>query len=158
MLHKKSPAPITGNEALPSRKNHTRNDSPIKRIKKRIKKRLPPNGQFYLDAINGTSKFPDEQTVLIYVGIDKPWEYAKHAKEIGLAPPIVVDQYLQPKAYHWPVNGLKVRVICMVHMSEDFQDQFAMVLHEAGATEIQYCPFFGVAPLYNPPTKVVSYE
>ncbi len=158
MMHEKSPEPNTGTEALSDKNYHTRNSLKIKQIKKR----LPPNGRFYQDVLNGVSQFPDEPVVLIYIGKDKPWKYAKSAIELGLQPPIVVDAYINPEAYKWPVKGLKVRVLEREPVADDIQEKLAQAFHDAGAVEIQFSPFggyIGVASfLSNPRHKVVRYE
>jgi len=163
MLHKKSPLTISDNETLSNKSNLTRNTLEIKCIGRR----LPPNGQFYMDVLRGISIFPDEPVVLIYVGHEKPWGHAKVAKEIGLPPPIVLDIYTNPKAFIWPASGLKVRVIewCITH--EKFQTELATELSIAGATEVQYSPFIGheglatlqkIVPNHELNHKVVRYE
>ncbi len=143
--------------------NYTQKPAPVKRNFKKI---LPPNGKFYLDVINGVSQFPNEAVVLIYIGKDKSWEYASSAKDIGLQPPIVIDVYINPKAYIWPVQGLRVRVIEWSQVSNKVQTELAVALYKAGAIEIQYQPFGGlealetlrqIIPNHEPSHKLVSY-
>ncbi len=152
MPHKKSPAP-TGNETFSNKSNYIRSDVEIKHLKKR----LPPNGKFYDEAINGLSLFPDDEIVLIYIGNDEHWKYANAAKQLGMAPPIALSEYLNPRAYRWPVRGLRVRVIEWRELSEQRRDDLAYELDKAGAIEIQYIPW-SRPPLVNPCRKAIYYE
>jgi hypothetical protein len=125
------------------------------------KKKLPPNGRFYQDVLDGLSQFPGEPVALIYIGRDQPYEYAKHAIELGLQPPMVISSYLNPFAFHWPVKGMKVRVIEKEPLSITTRDKLVLALTDDGATEVQYCPLSfnrNKPPIRKPSWEAVLYE